>query len=259
MTIENEMTKEFALEVKDLSVFYGDHEAVKSVNMKIPKNKISAFIGPSGCGKSTFLKSLNRMHDVGDNRHVSGEIIYQGIDVNRKDVDQYLLRQKIGMVFQKPNPFRMSIRKNITFPLERHGQKDKAILDQKVQESLSQAGLWEEVKDKLDTSALALSGGQQQRLCIARALAMAPDIILMDEPTSALDPISTRVIEETLDRLKKHYTIIMVTHNLAQASRLSDYTAFFSYGKLIEYDSTSQLFTEPTVELTNRYISGDFG
>lgn len=249
----------FALDVKDLSVFYGDHQAVKNVTMSIPKNKISALIGPSGCGKSTFLKALNRMHDVGDNRLVTGDIMYQGINANGPEVDSYLLRQKIGMVFQKPNPFRMSIRKNITFPLERHGQKNKEILDQKVEESLKQAGLWEEVRDKLDSSALALSGGQQQRLCIARALAMEPDIILMDEPTSALDPISTRVIEETLDKLKKEYTIIMVTHNLAQASRLSDYTGFFNYGELVEYDLTTKMFTEPTKDLTNRYISGDFG
>lgn len=259
MINEKENSPELALDVKGLSVFYGEHEAVKSVNMQIPKNKISALIGPSGCGKSTFLKALNRMHDLGDNRQVTGMINYHGIDVNRDDVDQYYLRQKIGMVFQKPNPFRMSIRKNITFPLERHGQKNQEILNQKVQETLEQVGLWDEVKDKLNSSALALSGGQQQRLCIARALAMEPDIILMDEPTSALDPISTRKIEETLDQLKQTYTIIMVTHNLAQASRLSDYTGFFSYGELIEYDKTPQLFTEPREELTNRYISGDFG
>ncbi|QIL46474.1 phosphate ABC transporter ATP-binding protein [Vagococcus coleopterorum] len=248
-----------ALDIKALSVYYGTHQAVKAVDMVIPKNKISALIGPSGCGKSTFLKALNRMHDVSDNRQVTGQIIYQDIDVNTDKVDQYLLRQKIGMVFQKPNPFRMSIRRNISFALERHGLKDKQLLADKVETSLKQVGLWDEVKDELDKSALALSGGQQQRLCIARVLAMEPDIILMDEPTSALDPISTGKIEETLDELKKDYTIIMVTHNLAQASRLSDYTGFFNYGELIEYDNTAKIFTDPAVELTHSYITGEFG
>lgn len=255
----DETKTDYVLETKDLSVFYGEFEAVKQVSMKIPENKIIALVGPSGCGKSTFLKSLNLMHDTAEGRCVTGEIMYQGININQRAINQYVLRKKIGMVFQKPNPFKMSIQKNITFPLERHGLHDKEKLQEIVQDVLIKVGLWEEVKDKLSESALSLSGGQQQRLCIARVLAMEPDIILMDEPTSALDPISTKTIEMTLDSLKKQYTIVMVTHNLAQAARLSDYTAFFSYGELIEYNPTSKVFTDPDKELTNDYITGDFG
>jgi phosphate transport system ATP-binding protein len=248
-----------ALQTNDLHVYYGDFEGIKGVDMQFEKNKITALIGPSGSGKSTYLRSLNRMNDTIDIARVTGEIMYQGVDVNAKNINVYEMRKHIGMVFQRPNPFSKSIYENITFALERGGVKDKKILDEVVETSLKQAALWDQVKDELHKSALALSGGQQQRLCIARAIAVKPDILLMDEPASALDPISTMQLEETMQELKKDYTIIIVTHNMQQASRASDYTGFFYSGDLIEYDETAKIFTNPTLQATEDYVSGHFG
>lgn len=248
-----------ALKTNDLHVHYGDFEAIKGVSMEFEKNKITSLIGPSGCGKSTYLRSLNRMNDTVPGAKVTGEIIYQGIDVNVPEVDVFEMRKNIGMVFQRPNPFSKSIYENIAFALKRHGVKDKATLDEIVETSLKQAALWDQVKDQLNKSALALSGGQQQRLCIARAIALKPDILLLDEPASALDPISTSQVEETLLDLKEKYTIIIVTHNMQQASRISDYTAFFYLGNVIEYDETRKIFTRPKIQQTEDYVSGHFG
>ena len=243
--------KEIALETKDLHVYYGTNESIKGIDMKFEKNKITALIGPSGSGKSTYLRSLIAK--------VTGEISYQGVDVNIQNVNVYEMRKHIGMVFQRPNPFSKSIYRNITFALERQGVKDKKTLDEVVETALRQAALWDQVKDDLNKSALALSGGQQQRLCIARAIAMKPDILLMDEPASALDPISTMQLEETMMELKKNYTIIIVTHNMQQAARASDYTGFFYSGDLIEYDKTKKIFTLPELQSTGDYVSGHFG
>lgn len=251
--------KNIALSTKDLHVYYGDFESIKGIDMQFEKNKITALIGPSGSGKSTYLRSLNRMNDTIDIARVTGEINYEGVNINEKNVNVYEARKYIGMVFQRPNPFSKSIYNNITFALERQGIKDKAILDEAVETSLKQAALWDQVKDDLNKSALALSGGQQQRLCIARAIAVKPDILLMDEPASALDPISTMQIEETMSELKKDYTIIIVTHNMQQAARSSDYTGFMYSGDLIEYDKTSKIFTNPKLESTGDYVSGHFG
>ena len=251
--------QQVALETKDLHVFYGAKESIKGVDMQFEKNKITALIGPSGSGKSTYLRSLNRMNDTIDIARVTGEIWYEGIDVNRPDINVYEMRKQIGMVFQRPNPFAKSIYRNITFAFERQGVKDKAFLDELVETSLKQAALWDQVKDDLHKSALALSGGQQQRLCIARAIAVKPDILLMDEPASALDPISTMQIEETMLDLKQKYTIIIVTHNMQQAARSSDYTAFFYDGNLIEYDKTNKIFQDAQLQATNDYVSGRFG
>ena len=237
----------------------GDNEAIKGVDLQFEKNKITALIGPSGCGKSTYLRSLNRMNDGIANSRVTGKIMYKDVDVNTKEVDVYEMRKRIGMVFQRPNPFSKSIYENITFALKQHGEKDKKKLDEIVETSLKQAALWDQVKDNLNKSALALSGGQQQRLCIARAIAMKPDILLLDEPASALDPISTGTVEETLVNLKDDYTIIIVTHNMQQAARISDYTAFFYMGKVIEYDHTRKIFTRPKIQATEDYVSGHFG
>ncbi|MGX7351005.1 phosphate ABC transporter ATP-binding protein [Enterococcus canis] len=248
-----------ALHTNDLHVWYGDNEAIKGVDLQFEKNKITALIGPSGCGKSTYLRSLNRMNDSIPNTKITGEIMYKGVDINAQNVDVYEMRKHIGMVFQRPNPFSKSIYENITFALKQHGMKDKKQLDEIVETSLKQAALWDQVKDSLDKSALALSGGQQQRLCIARAIAMKPDILLLDEPASALDPISTGTVEETLVNLKKDYTIIIVTHNMQQAARISDYTAFFYLGKVIEYDETRKIFTRPKIQATEDYVSGHFG
>ncbi len=245
------------LETKQLHVYYGDNEAIHEGDLKFPEHRISALIGPSGSGKSTYLRSLNRMND--GVARVTGEILYRGVDVNRPEIDVYEMRRRIGMVFQRPNPFSKSIYDNITFALKRRGVTDKQTLDEAVETSLKQAALWDEVKDQLKKSALALSGGQQQRLCIARALAVKPDILLLDEPASALDPVSTSKLEETLLQLKNDYTIIIVTHNMQQAARISDYTAFFNMGRVLEYDETSQIFTSPQVQLTNNYVAGDFG
>ncbi len=244
--------------VKDLNLFYNDFQALKNINLNMPSNKITAFIGPSGCGKSTLLKSLNRMNDLVEGCRIDGEIcldsenIYGDMDVNK-------LRKRVGMVFQKPNPFPMSIYDNIAFGPRTHGIRSKAKLDEIVEESLRGAAIWEETKDKLKKSALAMSGGQQQRLCIARALAVKPEVLLMDEPTSALDPISTSKIEDLAIELKKSYTIIMVTHNMQQAVRISDNTAFFLLGEVIEYSQTEKMFSNPKDKRTEDYITGRFG
>ena len=248
-----------ALHTEDLHVWYGENEAIKGVDLEFEKNKITALIGPSGCGKSTYLRSLNRMNDGIANTKTTGKIIYKDVDVNTKEVDVYEMRKRIGMVFQRPNPFSKSIYENITFALKQHGLKDQKQLDEIVETSLKQAALWDQVKDNLKKSALALSGGQQQRLCIARAIAMKPDILLLDEPASALDPISTGKVEETLINLKDDYTIVIVTHNMQQAARISDYTAFFYLGKVIEYDHTRKIFTRPKIQATEDYVSGHFG
>ena len=246
-----------ALKTENLQVYYGDHHAFFDGNLKFEKNKITALIGPSGCGKSTFLRSLNRMNDKVAN--VTGKIWYRGVDINAKDINVYEVRKHIGMVFQRPNPFAKSIRENITYALKANGLNDKEELDKRVEESLKQAALWDEVKDELDKSAFALSGGQAQRLCIARCCAMKPDIMLLDEPASALDPISTSKIEDTLEQLRENYSIIIVTHNMQQASRISDYTAFFHLGRVIEYDKTENIFQTPHEKLTEDYVSGNFG
>lgn len=244
--------------VDNLDLYYGDFHALKSINLEIPANGITAFIGPSGYGKSTLLKSLNRMNDLVKDCRITGKVILDGKDIYQ-DVDINRLRKKVGMVFQKPNPFPMSIYDNITFGPRTHGIHAKAQLDEIVERSLKQAAIWDEVKDRLNKSAMGLSGGQQQRLCIARALAIEPEILLMDEPTSALDPISTSKIEDLAVTLKDKYSIVMVTHNMQQAVRVSDQTAFFLMGELIECNQTSQLFSLPQDERTENYITGRFG
>lgn len=247
------------LYTEDLHVWYGTNEAIQGVDLAFEKNKITALIGPSGCGKSTYLRSLNRMNDGISGTKTTGKIMYKGVDINTPEIDVFEMRKRIGMVFQRPNPFSKSIYENITFAVKRHGEKDKHKLDDIVETTLKQAALWDQVKDSLHKSALALSGGQQQRLCIARAIAMKPDILLLDEPASALDPISTGTVEETLINLKKDYTIIIVTHNMQQAGRISDYTAFFYLGNAIEYDVTTKIFTRPKIQATEDYVSGHFG
>ncbi|MGQ2226528.1 phosphate ABC transporter ATP-binding protein PstB [Fructobacillus fructosus] len=248
---------EIALSTENLQVRYGDKLALSEGDLSFERYKITSLIGASGSGKSTFLRSLNRMND--DVANVTGKIMYRGLDINSKDIDVYEMRRHIGMVFQRPNPFAKSIYDNITFPLTRRGKYTKEQLDEIVETTLKQAALWDQVKDELNKSALALSGGQAQRLVIARALALKPDILLLDEPSSALDPISSAKFEDTLLELKKYYTIIIVTHNMQQAARISDYTAFFHQGKVIEYDLTRKIFTRPKVKLTDDYISGNFG
>ncbi|MEN1969650.1 phosphate ABC transporter ATP-binding protein PstB [Lentibacillus sp. N15] len=251
--------KEVILRVKDLSIFYGDNEAVKKVTFDIEKNSVTALIGPSGCGKSTFLRSINRMNDLIPIAHNQGKIIYEDVNILDENIDVIALRKEVGMVFQKPNPYPKSIYNNITHALRFYGIKGKKKLDQIVEESLRKAALWNEVKDRLDKSALSLSGGQQQRLCIARTLAMEPNVLLLDEPASALDPISNAKIEELILQLKKDYSIVIVTHNMQQASRISDKTAFFLNGEVIEYDDTETIFTAPSQQKTDEYISGRFG
>lgn len=255
----NKPDKEIAISTDDLKVFYGDKEAIHGVSLAFERYKITSLIGASGSGKSTYLRSLNRMNDNIANTKVTGKIIYRDLDINKNDIDIYEMRTHIGMVFQRPNPFAKSIYDNITFAPKRHGEKNKQKLDELVETTLKQAALWDQVKDNLHQSALSLSGGQQQRLCIARSLAMKPDILLMDEPASALDPISTSVVEETLLSLKDQFTIIIVTHNMQQAARISDYTCFFHQGDAIEFDETRKIFTAPKVELTEEYVSGHFG
>ena len=246
------------MQIENLDLFYGDFQALKNVNMEIQANEITAFIGPSGCGKSTFLKTLNRMNDLVEGCRITGKVTLEGQDIyNGMDVN--LLRKRVGMVFQKPNPFPMSIYDNIAYGPRTHGIRNKAKLDNIVEKSLRNAAIWEETKDRLKSSALGMSGGQQQRLCIARALAVQPDILLMDEPTSALDPISTSKIEDLCMELKKDYTIIIVTHNMQQAARISDKTAFFLLGEVIEMGDTDQIFSMPKDERTENYISGRFG
>lgn len=244
--------------IENLELYYGDFKAIKGIDLNIPEKKITAFIGPSGCGKSTVLKTLNRMNDLVEGCKVSGKVLFDGIDIY-KDIDVNVLRKKVGMVFQKPNPFPMSIYDNIAYGPRTHGVRRKKELDELVEKSLRQAALWDEVKDKLKKSALALSGGQQQRLCIARAMAVKPEVILMDEPTSALDPISTSKIEDLISELKKEYTIIIVTHSMQQAARISDKTAFFLLGEVIEYGDTGKLFSMPKDKRTEDYITGRFG
>ena len=247
------------LQVKDLDLWYGAHQALHSVSMDIPEKSITAFIGPSGCGKSTFLKTLNRMNDLVPGVKITGQVRYRGEDIYAPGTDVCRLRREIGMVFQKPNPFPMSIYDNIAYGPRTHGIRSKARLDELVERSLRGAAIWDEVKDRLQKNALGLSGGQQQRLCIARALAVEPAVLLMDEPTSALDPISTSRIEELTMELKERYTIVIVTHNMQQAVRISDRTAFFLLGELVEYGATEQVFSAPAEKRTEDYITGRFG
>ena len=245
--------------VEDLHLYYGENHALKGVNMDIKENAITAFIGPSGCGKSTFLKALNRMNDLVDNVRITGTVKLDGEDIYGKNIDTTILRKKVGMVFQQPNPFPMSIYDNIAYGPRVHGIKDKKSLDRIVEDSLRGAAICDEVKDRLKKSALGLSGGQQQRICIARALAVEPEVLLMDEPTSALDPISTSKIEDLAVELKKDYTIVMVTHNMQQATRISDKTAFFLLGEVVEFADTDKLFSMPADKRTEDYITGRFG
>ena len=247
------------IDVKDLNLWYGTHQALHHVNIEIPEHEITALIGPSGCGKSTFLKTLDRMNDLVEDVKITGEVVYQGQDIYAPSVDVTWLRKQIGMVFQKPNPFPMSIYDNVAYGPRTHGVRSKVKLDEIVEKSLKGAAIWDEVKDRLKKSALGLSGGQQQRLCIARALAVEPDILLMDEATSPLDPISTSKIEDLATELKEKYTIVMVTHNMQQAARISDKTAFFLLGELVEFGDTEKLFSMPHDKRTEDYITGRFG
>ena len=247
------------IDVKDLNLWYGTHQALHHVNIEIPEHEITALIGPSGCGKSTFLKTLDRMNDLVEDVKITGEVVYQGQDIYAPSVDVTWLRKQIGMVFQKPNPFPMSIYDNIAYGPRIHGTRKKSELDEIVEKSLRGAALWDEVKDRLKKSAMGLSGGQQQRLCIARALAVQPDVLLMDESTSALDPGSTMRIEELMRELKKDYTVVIVTHNMQQAARISDRTAFFLLGELVEVGPTEEIFSTPSDKRTEDYISGRFG
>ena len=247
------------ISVKDMCLWYGDHQALKNINIEIPEKSITAFIGPSGCGKSTFLKTLNRMNDLIPGVKITGDIRYEGTDIFSREVDVNTLRKEIGMVFQKPNPFPMSIYDNIAYGPRTHGITNRGELDEIVERALRDAAIWDEVKDRLKKNALGMSGGQQQRLCIARALAVEPKVLLMDEPTSALDPISTSRIEELVMELKEKYTIVMVTHNMQQAVRVSDNTAFFLLGNLIEFGKTDDIFSQPKEKCTEDYITGRFG
>lgn len=251
--------KQIKLEAKELNAFYGEFHALKNISLSMDEKAVTAFIGPSGCGKSTFLRTLNRMNDYVEGFRIEGDVLLDGQDIYGKDVRVDELRKNVGMVFQKPNPFPKSIYENVVYGLKIQGIKNKAVLNEAAERSLHRAALWEEVKDKLDKSALALSGGQQQRLCIARALAIEPTVLLMDEPASALDPLSTAKIEELIHELRKDYTIVIVTHNMQQAGRVSDYTAFFYMGELVEHDKTKNLFTSPQHTRTQNYITGRFG
>ncbi|MDQ0361002.1 phosphate ABC transporter ATP-binding protein PstB [Breznakia pachnodae] len=251
--------EDIKFDVKNLDLYYGDFQALKNINLEIRANKVTALIGPSGCGKSTFLRTLNRMNDLVDGVRIEGDVIFDGSNLLSSQTDVIGLRTKVGMVFQKPNPFPMSIFDNVAYGPRCQGIKDKKELNEIVETSLKQAALWDEVQDRLNKNAMGLSGGQQQRLCIARAIAMKPEVILMDEPTSALDPIATKKIEELIDVLKKEYTILIVTHSMQQASRVSDDTAFFLLGEVIEFDSTLKLFSNPKNKKTEDYITGRFG
>ncbi|MBO5171253.1 MAG: phosphate ABC transporter ATP-binding protein [Oscillospiraceae bacterium] len=253
------MQSETKICVRNLNLYYGSNHALKNINMDIPAGAVTAFIGPSGCGKSTFLKTLNRMNDLVEGVRISGQVLLDGEQIYGPNVDTTALRRRVGMVFQQPNPFPMSIYDNVAYGPRVHGIRSKARLDEIVEESLRGAAIWEEVKDRLKKSALGLSGGQQQRLCIARALAVEPEVLLMDEPTSALDPISTAKIEDLMEYLKKKYTVVVVTHNMQQATRVSDYTAFFLLGDLIEFGKTQQVFSYPKEKRTEDYITGRFG
>ncbi|WP_302273892.1 phosphate ABC transporter ATP-binding protein PstB [Alistipes ihumii] len=247
------------ISAKDVNFYYGSFHALKNITLDIERNTVTAFIGPSGCGKSTFLRLLNRMNDLIEGTRLSGEIRIDGEDIYGRDVEVVELRKKVGMVFQKPNPFPKTIYENVAYGLRVNGVRDRRLIDERVESSLKGAALWDEVKDKLKKSAFELSGGQQQRLCIARALAVRPSILLMDEPASALDPISTSKIEDLIYELKKEYTIVIVTHNMQQAARVSDRTAFFYMGELVEYDQTQQMFLNPSKEATQNYVTGRFG
>ena len=247
------------IQTRGLELFYGQSRALKGIDIDIPERLVTAFIGPSGCGKSTFLRCFNRMNDLIDSVRITGECRIGGEEINAPDIDVIELRKRVGMVFQKSNPFPKSIYENIAYGLRLHGLKDKAKLDEVVEKSLRGAALWDEVKDRLHSSALGLSGGQQQRLCIARTIAIRPEIILMDEPASALDPIATAKVEELILELKKDFTIVIVTHNMQQATRISDFTAFFYLGELIEHDSTAKIFTNPAKKQTEDYVTGRFG
>ena len=253
------MSNKIKVKVENLNLYYGENHALKDVNMDIQEKEITAFIGPSGCGKSTFLKTLNRMNDLVDGVRIDGKVLLDGEDIYDPSVDTTILRKKVGMVFQQPNPFPMSIYDNIAYGPRVHGIRDKKRLDQIVEESLRGAAIFDEVKDRLKKSAMGLSGGQQQRICIARALAVQPEVLLMDEPTSALDPISTAKIEELMEDLKKKYTVIVVTHNMQQATRVSDQTAFFLVGEMVEFGDTKQIFSYPQDKRTEDYITGRFG
>lgn len=246
------------LEVNNLNLFYGDNHALKDISLPIPSRQVTALIGPSGCGKSTLLRTLNRMNDLVAGVKIEGDVMFEGDNIYQ-DVDVKQLRMRVGMVFQKPNPFPMSIYENVAFGLKAQGVKDKKVLDDAVEEALSSAALWDEVKDRLDSPGQGLSGGQQQRLCIARTIAMKPEVILMDEPTSALDPIATHKIEELMDELRQKFTIVIVTHSMNQAKRISDKTAFFWMGELVEHGETSQIFNQPIDKRTQGYVSGEFG
>lgn len=253
------MSNKIKVKVENLNLYYGENHALKDVNMDIQENAVTAFIGPSGCGKSTFLKTLNRMNDLVDGVRIDGKVLLDGEDIYDPSVDTTILRKKVGMVFQQPNPFPMSIYDNIAYGPRVHGIRDKKRLDQIVEESLRGAAIFDEVKDRLKKSAMGLSGGQQQRICIARALAVQPEVLLMDEPTSALDPISTAKIEELMEDLKKKYTVIVVTHNMQQATRVSNQTAFFLVGEMVEFGDTKQIFSYPQDKRTEDYITGRFG
>lgn len=259
LDLENLSAEQTTLEIKDLDLYYGDKQALSSVNMKIPKGQVTAFIGPSGCGKSTLLRCINRMNDLVDICRVDGEILLHGQNIYDKSVDVAALRRNVGMVFQSPNPFPKSIYENVVYGLRLQGIKDKRKLDEVVEQSLRGAALWDEVKDRLHDSAFGLSGGQQQRLVIARSIAIEPEVLLLDEPTSALDPISTLVIEELINDLKSKFTVVIVTHNMQQAARVSDQTAFMYMGELIEYADTNTLFTTPNKKKTEDYITGRYG
>lgn len=247
------------MSVADLDLYYGTFRALRSISLDIPSNRVTALIGPSGCGKSSFLRTLNRMNDLVQDARVQGKIRLDGKDIYGPDMDVVLLRKRVGMVFQKPNPFPMSIYENVAYGPRIHGESRKAVLDDLVESSLKGAALWDEVKDRLGKSALGLSGGQQQRLCIARSLAVKPDVLLMDEPASALDPISTAKVEDLIRDLRENYTIVIVTHNMQQAARISDFTAFFLSGELVEYGTTGTMFTNPKDQRTEDYITGRFG
>ncbi|WNC73474.1 phosphate ABC transporter ATP-binding protein PstB [Thalassotalea psychrophila] len=257
--VNNLPAEQVALEIKGLNLHYGDKQALNNISMKIPKGKVTAFIGPSGCGKSTLLRCINRMNDLVDICKIEGEIDLHGENIYGKHVDVAQLRRKVGMVFQRPNPFPKSIYENVVYGLRLIGQKNRRVLDEACEKSLRAAALWDEVKDRIHDSALGLSGGQQQRLVIARAIAIEPEVLLLDEPTSALDPISTLVIEELITELKEKYTVVIVTHNMQQAARVSDHTAFMYMGDLIEYSDTNTLFTTPAKKKTEDYITGRYG
>jgi len=254
-----ELNPEYKLETRNLNLYYGPKQALKDVSITMSANTVTAFIGPSGCGKSTFLRCFNRMNDLIEGVKIDGEVFVDNVDIYKNEIDINEYRKKVGMVFQKPNPFPKSIFENVAFGLRINGEKSKAYIEETVEYALKQAALWEEVKDNLHKSAMALSGGQQQRLCIARAIAVKPSVLLMDEPASALDPISTTKIEELIHDLKNNFTIVIVTHNMQQAARISDKTAYFYMGELIEYDSTEKIFTNPAKVETENYITGRFG